>query len=207
MFRRTTEGTRFALFRSVAGDQNTGASGSRTTERNIRTIARIEAEQHASRGLADSIGHYVSRFAGSLWFLALHALWFGGWIIANTQTARPFDPFPFTFLTFLLSLEAIFLSSFILLGQRHSESMASRRAALDLQINLLAEEEMTKTLAGIAAIARRMGISEISDDPENQDMIRKTDVETLAMAVDANEKQTASNDRPMVSPHSQHRDE
>jgi uncharacterized membrane protein len=158
-----------------------GASGA--VARNIRTITRLDAERQARRRFGDRMGYVVTRFASSIWFLLVHAVWFGGWILYNTQSVRAFDRYPFTFLTFLVSLEAICLSSFILISQRHAERAAGSRAALGLQINLLAEEEMTKALAGIAAIAKRLGIHGVGDDPESREMTEKTDVESLARAL------------------------
>jgi uncharacterized membrane protein len=150
--------------------------------RNIATIAKIEQEEHESQRAIDRIAEVVSRFAGSVWFLVVHVIWFGGWIGANVAMAKPIDPYPFTFLTLLVSLEAIFLSAFILISQNHSERLAEQRAHLDLQINLLAEEEMTKVLQGLAAIVRHLGIKGVLDDPDTR-QLAATDIEEVAEAV------------------------
>jgi uncharacterized membrane protein len=159
-----------------------------TLERNVRTIERIEAEASARRSLVERFGDRITAFAGSPWFLASHVLWFAVWIFANTRRPDPIDPYPFTFLTFLVSLEAIVLTSFVLMSQNHAEKQARRRAALDLQINLLAEEEMTKLLNGVSAIGEHLGIVGLFDDPETQDMTTRTDVEALAQAVEEDPK-------------------
>ena len=113
--------------------------------------------QCAARAL-DRFSDRVSDFASSTAFLLIHVVWFGGWIAANAVARNALDPYPFTFLTFLVSLEAIFLTSFVLISQNHLEAQAHRRAALDLQINLLAEREMTSVLRMVSAIAAHLGL-------------------------------------------------
>jgi uncharacterized membrane protein len=87
-------------------------------------------------------------------------LWFGGWIIWNLGFAglTPFDPFPFGLLTMIVSLEAIFLSTFVLISQNRQAKLGDRRADLDLQIDLLAEHEVTRLLCLVTAIARRLDV-------------------------------------------------
>ena len=116
------------------------------TLRNVQAIAEIEAKNQLTRSPLERASDHVTHFAGNPWFVLSHLLWFGLWTIANGVSDRPFDPFPFTFLTFLVSLEAIVLTSFVLTSQNHAERQARQHAALDLQINLLAEEEMTAVL-------------------------------------------------------------
>jgi uncharacterized membrane protein len=152
--------------------------------RNVETVTKLEADAAANRSPLDRVSSRISRFAGSTSFLVSHAAWFGGWILANTLVTHPIDPYPFTFLTFLVSLEAIFLSSFVLISQNHMEQQAHRRAALDLQIDLLAEKEMTKVLSGVMAIAERLGIVGVCDDPESREMASDTNVEAIAQAVE-----------------------
>jgi len=91
-------------------------------------------------------------------FVYVHIVWFGVWIVVNNTTSVPFDPYPFTFLTLVVSLEAIFLSTFILISQNHDTELAERRNHLDLQINLLAEQENTKILELLQAIAGKVGV-------------------------------------------------
>ena len=96
-------------------------------------------------------------FAGSALFLALHVAWFAAWIVINVSPGiGHFDPFPFTFLTLVVSLEAIFLSSFILISQKRAALISERRNQLDLQINLLTEQENTRMLKVLGAIANKL---------------------------------------------------
>jgi uncharacterized membrane protein len=152
--------------------------------KNVQTIADLEAQAASRLTGVDRLSARISNFAGSTKFILSHAAWFGGWVALNRFSSRPLDPYPFTFLTFLVSLEAIFLSSFVLISQNHMERQAHRRAALDLQINLLAEREMTRVLNGVIAIAEHLKIAGVCDDAESRQLARETDIATIAAAVD-----------------------
>ena len=158
---------------------------------NIQTIAELEAKTSSKRSGLDCLSDRVSNFAGSSSFLLIHVAWFSGWIIMNTTARRPVDPYPFTFLTFLVSLEAIFLTSFVLISQNHLEAQARRRAALDLQINLLAEREMTSVLRRVSAIAAHLGVSDDGADEEMKELIEQTDVAAVAQIVESVSPQSA----------------
>src|SRR5262245_6558723 len=105
-----------------------------TVLRNVQMIAEMEAESSSKRSALDKLSDRVSAFAGSSSFLLIHLIWFVAWIVLNARRGDAMDPYPFAFLTFLVSLEAIFLTSFVLISQNHLEAQAHRRAALDLQI-------------------------------------------------------------------------
>jgi uncharacterized membrane protein len=150
--------------------------------RNVQTIADLEAKSSAQRSALDRFSDRVSDFAGSTSFLVIHVLWFAGWISWNSVTSKGVDPYPFTFLTLLTSLEAIFLTSFVLISQNHLEWAGRRRAALDLQINLLAEREMTSVLRTVSAIAEHLGLPEADTDLE--ELAEQTDVEAVARTLE-----------------------
>ncbi|HEX7797598.1 MAG TPA: DUF1003 domain-containing protein [Vicinamibacterales bacterium] len=152
----------------------------------MQTIAELDAESTAKRRLLDRLSDRVSDFASSPSFLVIHIVWFVGWVLLNAVAGRPLDPYPYTFLTFLVSLEAIFLTSFVLISQKHLERQAHRRAALDLQINLLAEQEMTTVLRTVSAIARHLKITDVpASDQELQELAAQTDVVAIAKSVEA----------------------
>lgn len=155
-----------------------------TTARNIETVAAIEAASQASRGSLDRVSARISRFASTTRFILLHVVWFAGWVVTNSLVESPIDPYPFTFLTLLTSLEAIFLSSFVLISQSQLEHVAGRRAELDLQINLLAEAEMTKVLAAVQAIAEHLGVAAVAADPKARELAVDTDVPALMQALE-----------------------
>jgi uncharacterized membrane protein len=141
------------------------------TKKNIRAIARLEKSVTSERNHADFLADAITRFVGSMTFVYLHLIWFAVWIAFNLFFARSttwgFDPYPFTFLTFVVSLEAIFLSTFILISQNHEERLAQRRNHLDLQINLLAELETSKIIQMLEAIQEKLGLE---SDPEAREL-------------------------------------
>ncbi len=131
----------------------------RETRSNVLKIAKIEEAQKANRTVGEKIAEVVAAFCGSMVFFYVHIAWFALWILANSVfTFAQFDPFPFTFLTLVVSLEAIFLSTFILISQNHETRLTERRNHLDLQINMLAEQENTKILELLHHIAINVGI-------------------------------------------------
>ena len=135
------------------------------TARNVGAIVEIEAAEKAGQTLSERFASRIARFCGTMTFVWLHVAWFGLWIALNTIPGMtPFDKFPFTFLTLVVSLEAIFLSTFILISQNAEDRVAERRNALDLQINLLTEQENTKMLTMLAAIGEKLGV-EFDSDP------------------------------------------
>jgi uncharacterized membrane protein len=128
------------------------------TARNVESVVRIEAEAHAKRTFSDAVADGITQFCGSMAFVWTHVVWFVAWIVLNTTPGfRHLDPFPFEFLTLIVSLEAIFLSTFILISENRQSRIGDRRNLLDLQINLLAEQENTKMLRLLAQIAKKVG--------------------------------------------------
>ncbi len=125
---------------------------------NIQKILQIEQTQKDNRMIGEKISEGIAGFCGSMAFVYVHMAWFGGWVVVNLMPSFQFDPFPYTFLTLVVSLEAIFLSTFILISQNHETQVTERRNHLDLQINMLAEEESTRTLELVQAIAKKVGI-------------------------------------------------
>ena len=132
-----------------------------TSYRNIQEICAIEQEALQSRSLSQRISDVIAEQAGRMWFIALHAIWFGAWVVSNLGAIKNvpvFDPFPYSLLTMIVSLEAIFLSLFILMSQNRSTRHADQRGHLDLQINLLAEHENTKMLQMLQALCEHHGL-------------------------------------------------
>ena len=128
----------------------------------------------------------MTRGAASTPFLVFHVVWFAGWILLNTGVVgvRPFDPFPFGLLTLIVSLEAIFLSIFVLMSQNRAARLADRRAHLDLQIDLLAERELTAMLHMLRALCAKQEV--VLDDigTDVNDLLQETDVTELASNLD-----------------------
>ena len=98
------------------------------TEQNVQAIAKLEEAAKANRSQANRLADRVASFCGSITFVWVHVFWFGGWVVLNSLPGlNHFDPYPFTFLTFVVSLEAIFLSTFILISQNHETQLTERR--------------------------------------------------------------------------------
>jgi uncharacterized membrane protein len=137
---------------------------SKVLEDNIRLISKHREENEKQKSFQDRMADLITRWSGSMLFVYGHVLWFGIWIAINLFSARPFDPFPFGLLTTIVSLEAIFLSTFVLVSQNRQAALADRRAELDLQINLLAEYEMTRVLTLVDRLAKKFDIDDCNDD-------------------------------------------
>ena len=142
------------------------ATGDDVTRQNVLAMRQLEEAAMAKRNGADRVAAAIARFCGSMTFVWIHVAVFSTWIGYNALPwFRPFDPYPFTFLTLVVSLEAIFLSTFILISQNYDMRVAERRNQLDLQINLLAEQENTKALQILERIAKKVG-AHVADDPQ-----------------------------------------
>jgi uncharacterized membrane protein len=99
----------------------------------FRTLTRLRRthEQEAANA--------ITRFSGTITFVLLHIVWFGFWIIYNVVSSHPFDKFPFGLLTLIVSLEAIFLSTFVLMSQNESTRRDAKREANDHDTDLWSE--------------------------------------------------------------------
>ena len=150
------------------------------THRNIRAICEMEQEALNNRSRTERFGDLLVANAGKLWFIALHAVWFGVWMVLNTAAPRAerFDPYPFSLLTMVVSLESIFLSLFIMMSQARSNLQADRRNHLDLQINLLSEDENTKVLQMLQALCEYHGLK-LGKDPEISQMAKETQLKDV----------------------------
>ena len=162
---------------------------SEIARRNVRTVRELEALAVADPSFADRAASLIAHFCGSIYFVLAHAVLFGGWIVFNSVPGLPrFDPFPFTLLTMFGSLEAIFLTSFILIAQNYTMRVSERRSQLELQVNLLAEQEATKTLQLLEDISRTDGASK-GHDHEVAALAKATQLDTLAREIDQTQKQ------------------
>jgi len=134
-------------------------------ERNIRALQQRQEQERAASGFHQRLAASITTFAGSMAFVYLHIAVFGTWIVANLgwlPWLPQWDP-SFVVLAMVASVEAIFLSTFVLITQNRMAQDADRRADLDLQISLLAEHEVTKLAVLVSAIAGRLGVSTDAD--------------------------------------------
>lgn len=150
---------------------------------NINAVIKLEEESLKARTTADRIADAIASFVGSIPFVVIHLAWFGIWVtinVARFASHWKFDPYPFALLCMLVSLEGVLLSTFVLIKQNRMSQRADQRSHLDLQVNLLAEKEVTKILQMQRLICRRLEIAEADSDTEVAELSNVTAVENLA---------------------------
>lgn len=150
-------------------------SQSEIVRKNTAAIAEMQRKVTEARTLGGRIADSITDFTGSMAFVYVHVVWFAAWILLNIGWIHlphisEFDKFPFSLLTMIVSLEAIFLSTFVLISQNRLAAASEKRAELDLQINLLAEQKATKVLEMLDQITEQMdrvgGRFNFKPDPE-----------------------------------------
>ena len=153
---------------------------SKIIERNIRTVINLRLKAAREQSLQDHIADAFTSFSGRMVFVYVHVVWFGVWILLNTGRlgVHPFDPFPYGLLTMIVSLEAIFLSTFVLISQNRLSEESEHRADLDLHIGLLTEHELTRVLQMLDAIQEKMGIED-HEESELADLEMETKPEDV----------------------------
>jgi uncharacterized membrane protein len=157
-------------------------------ERNIHALLERRRSEQQRRSVQDRIADAVTAFAGSMRFVYLHLFLFGLWILLNLgwTPGLEFDP-TFVVLAMFASVEAIFLSTFVLITQNRMAAQADRRADLDLQISLLAEHEITRLITLVGAIAERLGVE--ASDPELPELKKDVRPEQVLDRIEQTEHQ------------------
>ena len=153
------------LQKEIADHREDNPALSNVIHRNIRKIMQVRLKAVREQRVQDRIANGMTSFAGSIVFFCLHIVWFGLWILLNTGRVgmHPFDPFPHGLLTMVVSLEAIFLSTCVLISQNVLGKEAERLTDLGLQTGLLTEHELTRVLQMLRAIQQKIGISNDED--------------------------------------------
>ncbi|MEH3047804.1 DUF1003 domain-containing protein [Sphingomonas adhaesiva] len=146
-----------------------------TLDGNIARLAQRQQRVDRTAPLSDRLAGRITAFTGSMAFVALHVALFGGWIVWNLWFAPKFDP-TFVVLAMIASVEAIFLSTFVLISQNRMAAQSQARADLDLHINLLAEHELSRLATLVRAIAEKIGVEPPSDVSEIERDVRPEDV-------------------------------
>jgi uncharacterized membrane protein len=153
--------------------ENAGAEGdlAAVLRRNIRLLREKREEEESRASFSERLSRAITNFTGSIFFVLLHLLLFGFWLGINIfgPLSWRFDP-TFVVLAMFASVEAIFLSTFILISQNRGAAAERKRAELDLQINLLAEHEITRLIDINMRLAARLGVS--VQDPELEELKR-----------------------------------
>ena len=148
-------------------------------EQTNRALRAVKAHHVAELGGVERLAHRATVVASSTPFLVAHVAWFAGWIGWNVAAGgEAFDPFPFGLLTMVVSLEAIFLSIFVLMTQNRESAIAEVREEVTLAVNLRVEEEVTKVLQLVSGLYARLG-HQVADDPALAEMLQPLDPEAI----------------------------
>lgn len=140
---------------------------------------RTKLEKNKSR--VDRFADFLRNYFGTVWFLVINAIIFLGWILLNSgliPNFRVFDPYPYGLLTTAVSLEAIFLSVIVLISQNRSNKIDELREEIDLQINIKAENEITRIINMLDEIHDHLGLTS-KDDAELKKMKTKTNLDDI----------------------------
>jgi uncharacterized membrane protein len=166
-------------------------------ERNIRALIQHRREKEGTRSREERIADAITRFTGSMRFVYIHLVLFGGWIVINlgwVPGVPEFDP-SFVVLAMVASVEAIFLSTFVLISQNRMAALADRRADLDLQISLLSEHEITRLITLVTAIAERLEL-EVAQNPELAELAQDVAPEKVMEKMEAHERAIGPRNTP-----------
>jgi uncharacterized membrane protein len=161
---------------------------SAVADENIQAVARIKQRMAKHRTPLQRLSDGVAAVAAKESTVLIHVVWFAVWIIANVRLLpiEPFDPFPFGLLTTIVSLEAIFLSLFVLASQNRMTQDADRREHLDLQVDMLAEQEMTLVLQMLREVCEHLGLEKTIRSQKFVELVKRTDIGQLAERVEKN---------------------
>ena len=186
-----------------AGRRNSSRTdaNSASAARNISEMSKLERMALENRTPAEKFTDVVVTVAGRLWFVVLHAVCFGLWMLWNagfSPTTPKYDPAPFSGLSAVVAMEGIFLALFILMSQNRSNRRADERAHLDLQVNLLAEHESTKTLELLVALCAHHGLPQATDT-EIVGLLQRTEPAKLAREIERQLPGTATQPDPKNS--------
>jgi len=143
----------------------------------------LEEQFLEDRTAVQRIGDSIGGFAGSMTFVVAHVVAIVIWFAVNSNVVpgiRPWDPYPFILLSMVVSIEGVLLATFVLMKQNRESKRAENRQQLTLQIDLLAEQEATKTLQMLQRICERLEIHDVAEDPETNVLSTNTAVDELA---------------------------
>ena len=175
------------LQRELAEHREDNPALSSVMQRNIRKIIQIRSKAILEQSPADRIANALTSFSGRMAFVYVHIAWFALWLLLNTGRfgVRPFDPYPYEFLTMVVSLEAIFLATFVLISQNLMAKEAARLTDLFLQTSLLTEHELTRVLQMLRAVQRQIGIRNDEDsDRADADLEMETRPEDVLAEIE-----------------------
>jgi uncharacterized membrane protein len=164
--------------------------------RNIAALLERRQVEEQTKRVEERIADAITGFTGSMTFVYIHLVLFGGWIAINLgwlPLLKPFDP-TFVILAMAASVEAIFLSTFVLISQNRMQASADRRAELNLHIDLLAEHEVTRIITLLTAIGKRLSVEE-SHDPELKELAKDVKPDKVLDRMNEVEQETVEKEK------------
>jgi uncharacterized membrane protein len=159
------------------------ASQGNPTGRNIEAIAKLEHDALGRRTATERVSDVITKLVGNVGFLAIQVILIAGWALLNLKVipgVKPFDPFPFGVLALVVSSEGVFLTIFVLISQGRMSRQTEQRSHLDLQVGMLAEQELTTILQMLQKLCQHVGVNVDSSRQEIQSFSKTTDVHKLA---------------------------
>ena len=153
-----------------------------TAKRNIETIAQLEQQLVAQQSRTERWGGGVARFFGSLRFVVAQVFFIVAWIVLNTQRIawlQLFDPYPFPFLSLIVGIEFIFLTTCVLINQKHQMRRAEQWSHLHLQLSMLTEQEVTKNMQVLHLICQKLNLETPAHDQQVSELSQDTEVTAL----------------------------
>ena len=175
-----------------ASNKRKGSAGRQTTEKNIESILKLEKDDERELSAFHRVSHMVGWFVGTIYFVLFQCVFVLLWIALNTRllgNGPAFDPHPFPLLSTVLALEAVLLTSFVLIRQNAMDLRSERRNHLDLQANLLAEKEATSILKILREVADHFDI-DVRENAERDELAEDTAVESIARDLRSKEKKS-----------------
>lgn len=162
-------------------------------ERNIAALLQHNQREYKKRSFEEKIAGQVTRFTGNMLFVYIHLTLFAVWIMWNTGSfgLKPFDP-TLGVLGMFASVEAIFLSTFVLISQNRMNAEADKRADLDLQVSLLTEHEVTRLITLVRAMAKKMDIPD-AYDAEIDELAKDVHPEMVLDTMEKHQKKSEEN--------------
>ena len=153
-----------------------------TAKRNIETIAQLEQQLVAQQSRTERWGSGVARFFGSLRFVLAQVFFIVAWIVLNTQRIawlQPFDPYPFPFLSLIVGIEFIFLTTCVLINQKHQMRRTEQWSNLNLQLCMLTEQEVTETIKMLHMVCQKLKLETPTRDQEVSAFSQDTEITAL----------------------------
>jgi uncharacterized membrane protein len=152
---------------------------------NAEKIIRLESDALRPRSRSEAITDSIGSFVGTISFVVLQVVAFGGWVIVNAGIVSqipPFDPFPYPLLSSNTSLEAVLIAAFVLMKQNRMGIIADRRDHLDLQVNLLTERQATQIIQMLDRLSKHFGVEQHKDE-KSRELGRHVAIEHLVEEV------------------------